>query len=254
MTVSPGHLSILTLERLAAKDMPQLAAEAAHHLEECSVCQARYARISGAHAQFAAEVDVPARIDDILRAANAKPRFARLPWVVATCGFAVAAAAVVLVSIGRKPQDATLDGRLKGSGDVLEVLRRSPDGNSTVLNWGDSVHPGDAIRFRVKLRKDAYVGVLGIDAAQAITAYAPGGEALERVGGGAPQLLDGGVVLDDTLGAERIVLAVCDSARATAEVIEEARVALARAKGDPAKMGAATRCREQALLIEKVAR
>ena len=61
-------------------------------------------------------------------------------------------------------------------------------------------------------------------------------------------------VLDDTLGAERIVMVVCDWPRPVADLIGEARAALARAGGDPAQMGAATTCIETATLIRKVAR
>lgn len=246
------HLSTLAIERLAADDVVGLPTPIISHFDRCRACQDRVAQRTVEHARFAEEVDVSARVDQILRAAKLGTRPRRRTWIAAT-GAVFAAAAVVLLVVSRAPEQA-LDGRRKGTGGTLEVLRRTHDGHGELVAWGDALHPGDAIRFRVTLPSAGYVGVLGIDAAQAVTAYAPAGATLERVAGGAPALLDGGIVLDDTLGAERIVMVVCDWPRPVADAIGEARAALARAGGDPAQMGAATTCNETATLIWKVAR
>ena len=75
-----------------------------------------------------------------------------------------------------------------------------------------------------------------IDAAQAVTAY---GSAL-ALAGGVPRILDGSIILDDTLGPERIVAVVCDWPIAGELGVALARGALATAGGDPRQIGQIT--------------
>ena len=161
--------------------------------------------------------------------------------------------AVALVLWSRPPIDD--DGaRTKGGDVTLALIVRHGDGRTErVLPGGARLRPGEAIRFELSTRRAGYVGVVGIDAARAVTAYAPATGALPALAAGRAQLLDGSVVLDETLGAERIVAAVCAAPRPIDELVAAARRALARAGGDPRRVETiGSGCDEAVFTIEKV--
>jgi len=147
--------------------------------------------------------------------------------------------------VQRAPDPPQPDGRRKG-GDALAVFRRTPAGQVDPVVDGDELHPGDAIRFRVTLARDGYAGVFGVDAAAVVTAYAPLGPTLERLARGTATVLDGSIILDGTLGAEHVVLVVCDAARPVAAII-------AAASAVPAPADRVTSdCRETWVRVVKV--
>ena len=248
---SGAHVSTLALERIATGDVATLPADAAPHVARCAMCSARLASVTAEHARWLGSIDVPARVTAVLRAA-APVRRSRPTWLALGAGACAAACAAVVMWRGG---DEAADRSRRKGGDSLAVYRRTPAGEVDLVGDGQALHPGDAVRFRVTLATEGYAGVLGIDAAQAVTAYAPAGPTLERIAGGAPTVFDGSIILDDTLGPERIVLVICDRPRPLASLIVASSAALARGDGDPRRALRVTDdCRETAVAIMKVAR
>jgi hypothetical protein len=211
------------------------------------------------NARFATADDLPQQIDWILAAVAApptRPHRRRAPaWIAA--GGTLVAIAVTLMLVIQVDQTSTqaLDGRRKGGGVDLGLIRRTPAGRIDPIESGSKVSPGDAVRFRIITPHAGYVGVLGLDAAQVVTAYAPDAPTLPPIAAGTPVVLDGSIILDDTLGPETMIAVVCDAPRPVASLIAEGQAALAAAKGDPRRVGRVTRdCQEAVLLVEKVAR
>jgi hypothetical protein len=267
-TTGETHVSPLALERLAAGDLAGDAlASARAHLGDCAPCAGRLAALELDTAGFAARGDHGARLDAIAAGLSpAHARRSRRRYLALAAGIAGAiAAAGVLVALepgrgrssgdipGHEARDPHGHERRKG-GAGLTVIRRSPDGRIDELAADSPVHPGDAVRFRVSAPEDGFVGVLGIDAAGVVSPYAPAGPALEPIAGGPAVVLDGSIILDDTLGPERIVAVFCAEARLVDALLAEARAALARADGDPLGVRPATSCPEVSLVFTKAPR
>jgi len=255
-----SHLSDLALHRLIAGERTDKST--LEHVDGCASCRARMDAVVAAHNEFASDAALPARLAALADAAARVPaKSSWRHWHKRTLGIAgVALAAVMIFAVGvRGSQDADspsgIDPTIRRKGkanDALEIFHRDAAGHVSTLSNRSKVRPGDAISFRVTVARRGFIGIVGIDAAHTIAAYAPLGEALEEMPAGMTRLLDGSIVLDDTLGAERVVLVVCDKARRVAELVEEARAALQRAGGDVRAMGATSSCREVSYLLEKV--
>lgn len=253
------HLSNLMLHRLVAGETTDEAAR--DHLGACVSCKARLASTRAGHDAFATDARLPERLAALTAAIAPKPardvwRWRRRVWGVA--GLALAAMLLIVVGMTR-PDDPdsvrSLDPttRRKGeAGDTLEIIRRDASGRVETLSPPWQVRPGEAIRFQVGAARRSFVGVVSIDSAHVVSAYAPQTDVLEETAAGTPRVLDGSVVLDDTLGEERIVLVLCDQARRVDDVMAAARAALKRANGDLRAMGAITSCREVVRVLEKV--
>jgi hypothetical protein len=243
------HLSSLALERIVAGD-PRAAAASEAHLAACAPCQARRAELARDTAQLLRDLDVPRAVGALLRAVAPAPRpWYRRPSFAAACVGLAACAALVVFTRDDGSRDEPADGRRKGS-LAFEVIRRDLRGHVGEVASGDQLAPGEAIRFRVVSRDPGFLAIFGVDAAQAVTAY---GSSL-ALEGGVPRLLDGSIILDDTLGPERIVAVVCAWPLAGELGVALARGALAMASGDPRQLGRiAPGCREASVVIEKVA-
>ena len=187
-------LSALQLDRYAMGELtPAAAEETASHLAGCRRC---------------------GEAMDVLRAARVEPLpplrvvplAARRPASrrVVVAGISVAAAAALLLMI--RPGGE----RLKGPGVALgmyvdhggEVRRAGP---------GETVAPGDALRFTVTAPQAVYVAVLSVDPAGRASIYYPRAARAEPVQPGVEVALPLGTRLDDTLGEERIVGVFCSA-------------------------------------------
>ena len=244
------HLSSLALQQIVAREMAGARRDhALAHLAACEHCRSRRTELEGDVERFPREIDVPGAVDALVRAVAPAPRrwYRRPSFAAATVG--VAACAVLIVrladpgSMGRPPE-----ARPKG-GLGFEVIRRDLRGRVETVASEDRLCPGEAIRFRVMSREPGFVAIVGVDAAQSVTPYG----SLPALAGGVPRVLDGSIILDDTLGPERIIAVVCDWPITTEIAVVLARGALTAAAGDPRKIGRiAPACREASLLIEKV--
>lgn len=268
------HPSPLALERYLLDEL--VAAEHARlteHVDGCAACARRLGELRAENESFAAAPELARRVDALVSSASLpSPRPRRWRYAAAAAGVLAAAALALVLWPARPTHDDLddLDGRPKGARALrFEVVRRSPSGELAWLAPGQPVHPGDAIRFRLLAPTAGYVAVLGLDAARVVSVYAPAGATLEPLAAGAPTTLDGSIVLDDTLGPERLLALLCPTPRPVAEVRAEAQRALTAAGGDPRAVERITprgpsaaaepalalpgECREATLLIEKVA-
>lgn len=203
--------SALQFDRLLAGELDRPEAERLRgHLAQCARCAAA--------------------LDDLRRGSEERlpplrvvplPARSRMPLRTVAAAVGLAAAASLLLMV-RPPGT-----RLKGSGFTLgmyvdhagEVRRAAP---------GDTVAPGDAVRFAVTAPVDAHVAVLSLDPKGHATVYFPAGGRAQLVRAGADVALSLGTRLDETLGEERILGLFCSSA----VELEPLRLRLER--GDPA--------------------
>ncbi len=229
-----GCLSDLALDRFRAGE---LAAPA--HLSTCGACRARLEALKHEDQRFEAEVWVEG---------EARKAKRRLPY--AGVGALAAAAAVLLVT------QIPNANRIKG-GDALSLALREPGGHTEAVRPGQTLSPGDAVRFVVNAREaGAAVVVLDLDSRGAVSAFAPapGADQPQPFRAGR-QVLDGAVVLDDSVGPERLVALLCATPLSAAEAVAAGQRALAKAGGD---LGAVKTldlpCREAWFRFEKAPR
>ncbi|MEN0062289.1 MAG: hypothetical protein AAGA48_09060 [Myxococcota bacterium] len=179
-----GHLSDLAIEYALDGEPLEGTTE---HLEHCDMCSARLRAAGG--------VVVP-------------PRRVRRPprWWYAAAPLAMAATALLVLS-------SSPDGiRVKGGGVELQVFRDEGP-KSRRLAPGDEVAPGDRLGFRVRVREEGHIMVVGTDGqqppylsypqdAEASVPFAATDHAVD---------LDSAIRLDDALGTERLVLLWCET-------------------------------------------
>jgi len=83
---------------------------------------------------------------------------------------------------------------------------------------GEVVCPNDAINFVVSTERPAFLAIISVDGAGKVSAYYPDGATAAAIGAGRDHVLPRSVLLDDTLGLERIVGVFCDRPMAVAEL------------------------------------
>lgn len=164
----------------------------------------------------------------------------------------VAVAATLLMVMARvRPLPAPPDERLKGAELSLGVYVRRGSGVVVAAQSPAEVAPGEQIRFEITSVRPGFLGIVGLDAAGAITPYVSGGARLRKLGAGR-QLLDGSILLDGTLGAERLFAVLCKDDRDTRELVDAARSALDRAGRDAARVGTLPiGCDQATFLLDK---
>lgn len=239
----PGDacLSDLLLDRWIAGERlaPDERAHAEAHIAACAACARRREEL----VREAREFDLP------LHLPRPAPRWRfRFPLALRV-GFAAACAAFAMLLFLPPAEEPGI--RTKGAAS-LSVIARSRDGTVERVLPGDALAPGDAIRFEVRTSEPAILAILGIDAAGVVTPYVE--EAAAEPG--EPQLLPGSILLDETLGPERIVALFCDEPMGRARLLEAGAEALRQAGGDPSAelRLEAPGCVQTSLLVWKVAR
>lgn len=165
--------------------------------------------------------------------------------------FAVAATLLLVVARVRPLPSPPPDQRMKGSSLSLGVYVRRGSGVVIAAQSPAAVAPGEQIRFEVTSGRPGFLGIVGLDAAGAVTPYVTSGSRLRKLDAGR-QLLDGSILLDETLGAERLIAVWCPSDCATREVVDAAQTALRRAGNDAAQVGSLPLgCEQASFLLEK---
>jgi hypothetical protein len=206
------QLTDLELERLIAGDFPA-ARTAELEAKATAADHARREELKAEHAAFLGTVDV----DDEVRAIGRQmktmakleperaPRASWWRWIFAG-GALAAAAAAVLVFVGRRDVEGPTDDDIgiKGDSITLVVHAATDSAGTRMLASGDTIAPGTRIRFEVGAPKRGYVTVIGFDARGTTTVYYPFGGAQAAVydpttGG----LLPGAIAVDATPGAEK---------------------------------------------------
>lgn len=247
--------SELFLDRLFVGELDDAAVRA--HVESCTRCTARVDERKALSATFASDVGLDVRV-----AATARALGSKRSWrVAASVAGAAAAAAVVFVVSPRGPDaPAAIEEseaptvRRKG-GVSMGLVARHLDGRIETLTSPAELAPGEAIQFQISTGSSGFLGIVGVDSAQVVTPYAPAhlGPALP-VAAGRDQLLDGSIVLDETLGPERIFAILCKDELSMETIVAGARSALTRAGSNPAQLDVLPvpeACVQTSFLIEK---
>lgn len=240
-TVARNHHcpSELTLERLRQGELPGAqAAPLEAHVRACLPCR-----------RALEELEVPPP------ALGVAPGRWRWWGLTALAGAAVGALIIITGLVVLEPPHATTF-LCKGAPWSLQVFARRPDGQVGRLEPGASVSPGDRLRFQVaSCWEPGQVAILDVEAGGEISPVVPPSGATIPVAAGRTTLLDGAVELDGSLGRERILLLACRRAVAVPDLLAAARQALARAGGDPQRMGRVyPGCAEETFWINKVPR
>lgn len=191
----------LELERLLANDLPAArASEIAATATDAD--RLRLDALRAEHHAFLSRVDVAAELRGIAARGARTPTPTRAPWwrwIVTGGALAAATAAIVLVVVRDRGSDDD-DLRIKGDGVslVIHAERRR-------LATGDTVRPGERIRFEVVATKPGYVAIVGIDGSSGSTVYYPYLASAPEPIDPAQGLLPGAIELDATPGDERFV-------------------------------------------------
>jgi len=208
-------LSALRLDRWMMGELDAADAESVGtHLSTCAACSAAVAGMRGVREEVRALPLPPALLG--------RPPLRRpVPRGAAVAGLGLALAASVLLMLRTEGAGE----RRKGAGVGLvmyvqhgdEVRRAAP---------GETVAPGDAVRFAVSTPAPAFVAVLSLDPAGRASVYFPQGPRAAEVPAGAEVPLPLGTRLDATVGEERLLGLFC-----TAPVeLEPIRLALQQAR------------------------
>lgn len=244
------HLSSLALEQFVAQELARATLDGAKtHLAACEQCRGRLVSIEQDAEQFASSIDLHDAIGALLRdSVPATRAWYRRPSILAGATAALAACAVLVLWIGQRSAGEEPTNRSK-SGLGFDVIRRDLQGHVGNVASGDRLYPGEAIRFRVRASEHGFLVIVGIDAIQTVTAYSPS----LQIEAGVARVLDGSIILDATLGPERIVAVVCEWPISTDSAVALSRDALSKIGGDPRRIERiAPACHEASILIEKV--
>jgi hypothetical protein len=261
-------MSDLALERLLAGDLAGAGRNAVLvHLAACAACAARLDRLERSNERFVRDAPVAPMVDAIARGIagsvpwSARPRRRAVAAGVVAAVVGIAAAIALFPRTGERAAapapERKKGGVAAGDGDLtLELIARHADGRVARIASGASLTPGEAVRFHIASSRAGHLAIVGIDAVQVVTPYAPaaGAGGLIAVTPG-EHLLAGSIILDDTLGVERIVAVRCDEPVPIRDVVAAARRALAIAGGDPARVDRLELgCAQTSVAIVKVAR
>lgn len=190
-----GCLSDLALDRLVGDEMNDAErVAAAMHLGECLVCRGRKMAISSMAAEALPALERPA--------SNVVPLFSKM-WFVPMVAACVAAAGML---VAFRPVDTT---RTKG-GESLGFFVKHKDKVRRGAP-GETVHPGDQLRFVSSTTEPRFVAVLAVDERQKTSVYYPETEKAAPQPAGRDVPLPVATQLDDVLGAETIIGVFCET-------------------------------------------
>lgn len=195
-----GCLTDLSFDAWLAGELDAQACTALQaHVNGCARCRARHALLVTERAAYLALHPQPE-----LRIARAVRPTRRWPVPAALLG----AAAVLAVFLARPAVDPSGQVRRKGAASIGFFVERA--GTFERGHGGQSVRPGDRIRFTYTSDRPAYLAILARDAANTVSVYFPSGEAARYLPEGYDRPLESSVELDATLGPERMYALFCE--------------------------------------------
>lgn len=213
-----GHLSGLTVDRIVLDDLS--AAELVtigEHLAGCPPCDGRLSQARAEQEEELPPLIAPkpmvapkpdAKVVPIGSARRAK-------WAV--WGALAAAALLVLVlrpwansEPGPTPDTAD-DFRAKGGDIALQVVREG--GQGKLLVNGDTVRAGDHVGFAVRLKRDGYVLIMGLDEGDKdyVCYPRPSGPSAAMKANADFERVEDAIRFNSTAGTERIVAFLCNA-------------------------------------------
>lgn len=212
MNPSSPHLSSLDFDSLGTGALArEQSTTLLAHLEACPACQRQREHRRSLAEQFASEV-LPRSLPVIRERLSSRPRHRRrivgwwLALAAAPCGLVLVLALVrghhLSTSVGQGGADRG-DLAVKGDGGLVAYVRHGS--KVTRLVPGSVLQAGDAVRFALEVRGNAYLLIAGVDGAGGTSAYYPFGrwQSVPVTDRGRFEV-PGSVVLDDSAGPERI--------------------------------------------------
>jgi hypothetical protein len=212
-----GCPSDLVFDEWHAGELDRVAREAVEtHVSGCAPCRARTAEVAAEASRFLS------RFPALSLPAGAPPHPSRRrPRHLVPASLAFLAAAAGLLLFLRSP-GAPKSVRSKGGPHLGFFVKRGarvfPGAD------GETVYPGDRLRFVVSTGTATHVAIFSLDAKGIASVYEPAGPETRLVGPARELPLDGSVELDGTVGTERIFGLFCDAPVA----VEKARAGLER--------------------------
>lgn len=207
---STAHPSLLALERMSAgKLCSNEQSDLEAHLVTCSQCEGRWQELCAAQRHFMAEV-YPRTIATTLERCRSSERAKKSsPWRWAAVP--VLAVAVIVLFVTVRPRPAPLSPSqsealiaTKGSTPTFGMFARRGSEVFRVRS-GSVLAPGDQVRFVVGPGNFNYLLIASIDGAGVTSIYYPfDGKRSAPLTREPRQELPGSVVLDQTLGSERV--------------------------------------------------
>jgi hypothetical protein len=187
------------------------------HIGDCPECSRLLAELSRTKEEFEASHDRKAFLAKVTaRAGESDGREQSRPdpwwrWLLRPAALAPLAASIILLilAISLLPSNESGE-RTKGKEIELGFYLLQGD-TPRVASENERLHPKDRIQFRLTAPAGGYVHIVGIDEAGMVSVYFPRpGDAPEAFPGGAGRPVPGSVILDDTLGRERVFVLICD--------------------------------------------
>ncbi len=229
------------------------------HLAGCQRCRHTLEQLAEFERVFAEQVPqraILAAVQEAGERGGSGPAWQRrlrpLAWSAAVAAVLVLLALVFWPSLG--PQQPAPAERIKGAGLELDYLvaergRVAPAGPNRLL------HPGDRIQFRFSGPRGGFLHLVGVDAAGRVSVYYPlPGEPHPPFAGGAGRPVPGSVILDATLGAERVFALVCDRPLTRGDLAGRVRAAAADPRRWIERQRLPLDCRQTSIVLHKEAR
>jgi hypothetical protein len=238
-------------ELVAARSLHvEPARESAAHLATCSRCAARLAEFEAVEPPTLAEAPSAKRST---RRRAISLMYAGLATLLLLGGFSAVRSHVL--PMGGDTATSSVDDTTRTKGALsLVVIVRDTSGNVRRITPEEVVHPGESLRFELTTAESGYVGVIGLDAAGVTTVYAPAQGTMTSVTKGSPAALPDTIVMDETLGTERLVAVVCGEPRSAQQLKTAGERALRAAGGDPTRVrGLQLPCAEAVVDLRKQA-
>ncbi len=204
-TVTEGCISDWTFDAWRAGELDKNRTGALEaHLALCERCQRRRESIERQAVQFwdrAAGLRLPSR--------PAGHKLVRHRWLApAALAFSALSAVAVMVHLAPGSRENADEARRKGQSHITFHVQHQ--GTVTVGSEGQPVFPGDRLRFSITTGKPTHVAILSLDGAGVASVYFPQGRTSQSFGMVNSQPLDSSVLLDSTLGTERVWALFCD--------------------------------------------
>ena len=210
-----AHVSDLRWDRLLAGELSHEEQEAVEaHARQCDACRRRQRELEAQHEAFAKRAF-----------ALAPKRPKRLTgWAWGPAAVLAAAAAVLLVlRMPEAPNAPDEETRVKGAAVHL-LLSHGRPGALEPLASGDTIHAGDYLQAGYSASQDGFGAVLSRDGAGEAFVYVPStGDRMVPLPAGKERSFPESTLLDDVVGAERIVLLWCDTDHSVQPMIDALR-------------------------------
>jgi len=223
LDISHDHPSEKDLLRFHAGDLAKEHEEKIRaHLSSCSECASFLKELDSFKLEFSSTHSRQG-ILALVKARSEKDTLEKLQWwrsyPILTRGLLLGtglASALIIVAVFIPLLHRNTDSEKKAS-----IIVKGPEislsylvmenGKPILARPGRILHPKDRIQFRLSAPRGGFVHIVGVDEAGSVTVYFPlPGVKPEPYPGGSGRPVPGSIILDDTLGKERVFVLFCE--------------------------------------------